>query len=175
MNVPGNIIAHMQKVAAISLFLGEKIQVEQLQYLISAALTHDIMKLQQNHEEAAANYFEKRGEFVIASQIRKHRYSSLIDQDKSLRPVTIEEKILYYADKRIMHDKIVSLEERLEDGRLRYPVPSGQIQNDQRIEKAIKTLESQLCELSNIQPNDINESLIAPYLERITKLIIEDR
>ena len=33
---------------------------------------------------------------------------------------TIEEKIVYYADKRVLHDRVVSIKQRLSDGKVRY-------------------------------------------------------
>ena len=33
---------------------------------------------------------------------------------------SIEEKIVYYADKRVLHDKVVTIKERMEDGKVRY-------------------------------------------------------
>jgi uncharacterized protein len=73
------------------------------------------------HEDAACEFL--KAEYPeIALAIKKHAYRSLLDE--KLKPQTIEEKIVYYADKRVMHDKVVSLAERLEEGHSRNTCPA---------------------------------------------------
>jgi uncharacterized protein len=73
------------------------------------------------HEEAACEFL--KAEYPeIAIAIKKHAYRSLLDE--KLKPKTLEEKIVYYADKRVMHDKVVSLAERLEEGHSRNTRPA---------------------------------------------------
>ena len=68
------------------------------------------------HEDAACAYL--RDAYPILAQIiRKHRYTAIVDdQDK---PRTWEEKLVYYADKRAMHDTLVPLQERLDEAHKR--------------------------------------------------------
>ena len=84
----------------------------------------DVKKWQQlgqqckglRHEDAAYEFL--KNEYPeLALAIKKHAYKSLLDE--KLKPQTIEEKIVYYADKRVMHDKVVPLAERLEEGHRR--------------------------------------------------------
>jgi len=73
------------------------------------------------HEDAACEFL--KAEYPeIALAIKKHAYKSLLDE--KLKPPTIEEKIVYYADKRVMHDKVVPLAERLEEGHSRNTCPA---------------------------------------------------
>ena len=68
------------------------------------------------HEQAGYEFLkDKYPEIAVA--IKKHAYKALIEKDNC--PETIEEKLVYYADKRVMHDKVVSLAERLEEGHSR--------------------------------------------------------
>jgi HD superfamily phosphohydrolase YqeK len=68
------------------------------------------------HERAGYEFLkDKYPELALA--IKKHAYKALIEKENC--PQTIEEKLVYYADKRVMHDKIVSLAERLEEGHRR--------------------------------------------------------
>jgi putative nucleotidyltransferase with HDIG domain len=68
------------------------------------------------HEDTAYEFL--KNEYPeLALAIKKHAYKALIV--KTLVPRTIEEKIVYYADKRVMHDRVVSLAERLEEGHRR--------------------------------------------------------
>jgi putative nucleotidyltransferase with HDIG domain len=47
----------------------------------------------------------------LATTVKRHRYKAILDEKE--KPTTWEEKLVYYADKRIMHDRIVPLKERL--------------------------------------------------------------
>ena len=69
------------------------------------------------HEAALAKLLE--GKYpTIAQIINKHRFEAI--RTIKNEPWSWEEKILTYADKRVMHDKIVSLEERFMDLSKRY-------------------------------------------------------
>lgn len=165
--VPANIIRHMQKVAKVCKYLAKNINNTGIESanadtIEKAALLHDIKKLDTdsriNHEENAAATLIKLGEKQIAEVIRKHGFDSPLKE--SDRPDTIEEKILYYADKRVLHDKIVTIEQRLEDGRKRYAKDKNIPEEEKKIELFINRLEQELCELAQIKPGDINEQNI---------------
>lgn len=171
---------------------GEKVN---LIVLRQAALLHDIMKLcdfkhlnfdhfEQNvtaedirfwtalikschhvgHVDTAYNVLMDIGEEELAVIVRKHRFEGLIDERD--KPQTWEEKLLYYADKRVRHDEVVSTAERLEDGRKRY-YPDGDLpEHDHHVEKALYKLEEEICSKAGIRPEDINEKNVEPFLER---------
>jgi uncharacterized protein len=110
------------------------------------------------HITAVCNILTDLNEKKLAQTIRKHRFGCLIDPDPAERPVSIEEKILYYADKRVRHSEITSIKERLEDGRRRY-FPDGKIPSgNTRTEKELHKLEAEICGKAGISPEDINES-----------------
>ncbi|MDD5010951.1 MAG: HD domain-containing protein [Phycisphaerae bacterium] len=94
------------------------------------------------HEEAGCEFL--KAEYPeIALAIKKHAYRSLLDE--KLRPKTLEEKIVYYADKRVMHDKVVSLAERLEEGHSRNTRPADRKTIDiAHIDSLIFELEKEL-------------------------------
>jgi len=123
--VPEHIITHSEKVALISLFIGcflkengEKIDT---QLLVVGALLHDIKKYEalltgKNHALLGYEFMEKLGYKRIGEIIKAHIYLEINSIDF---PLT-EEEIVHYADKRVMHDKIVTLKERFEDLKKRY-------------------------------------------------------
>jgi HD superfamily phosphohydrolase YqeK len=116
------------------------------------------------HIEAAYNMLKEIGEDEIATIVRKHRFEGLIDQRD--KPKTWEEKLVYYADKRVRHDQIVSIAERLEDGRKRY-FPDGNLPpDDHLVEKALYKLEKEICSKAGVKPGDINEKNVEPFLEK---------
>jgi uncharacterized protein len=69
-----------------------------------------------HHADAIGEILEARGYSATAKAVRAHNTAAIYRKE----PFCWEEKIVYYADKRVLHDTIVSLKERLEDGRRRY-------------------------------------------------------
>jgi len=122
---------------------------------------------QLGHIDAAFEILEELGEPELANMIKKHKFHSIITNRNSDKLNTIEEKLLYYADKRVLHDRIVSLKERLDDGKKRY-LFINEIRNkddigeedESKTEAAIYQLEKELCRLAGIAPEDINESTV---------------
>ncbi len=68
-----------------------------------------------HHACAAWNILDKMWYKEIWNVIKAHRSGQIFKWFN-----TIEEKIVYYADKRVLHDKKVSLDERLADAKIRY-------------------------------------------------------
>lgn len=102
----------------------------------------------------------------LALIVKKHGYNNLIAVDFNDRPVTLEEKIVYYADKRVRHDQVVSLKERIEDGQKRY-FPDGNLPADNiKVWSAILELEKELCEKAKVQPKNITEKSIANFVPK---------
>ncbi len=123
--VPEHIIKHSEKVALVSLFLGcflkEAGENIDLQYLVVGALLHDIKKYESiltgiDHALLGYQILKKMGYEKIANIIKAH---IRLDQNPSKTPIT-EEELVHYADKRVMHEKIVTLKERFEDLKNRY-------------------------------------------------------
>src|SRR3989344_5136108 len=74
-------------------------------------------KYQTTHEETCARFVAERGYPELGLIIRPHGLRTL-DEEGAIH--TIEQKILFYADKRVMGDKVVSLKERFDDFVVRY-------------------------------------------------------
>ncbi len=148
-HVPRHVMRHCEGVATFAVKLGGKFiaagEKIDLDLLYQAAMVHDLVRVvdfghfhpekfpggftQQDlevwealrkkyagihHADAGAQILEERGFSKIAEVVRAHRFIHIKIGFKSW-----EERILYYADKRVKHDKIVTLEERLRDGRIR--------------------------------------------------------
>ena len=56
---------------------------------------------------------------IIGKIIRKHNFICILDETPNGLN-SWEEKLLYYADKRVRHDQLVSLQDRLNDLKKRY-------------------------------------------------------
>lgn len=104
----------------------------------------------QHHAEATADLFrEKYPE--LANVIRKHRLSAVVKGQLK----TWEEKIIYYADKRVNHDKIVTLDGRMNEGKRRWHIKRSQDESD-LIMKKMKELEKEIFQAINEDPNALH-------------------
>jgi putative nucleotidyltransferase with HDIG domain len=81
----------------------------------AAALLHDITKTRsfdtgENHARTGARYLEERQFPEVADVVRQHVRLDDDSDSASIGAATI----VNYADKRVLHDKIVSLDERMQ-------------------------------------------------------------
>ena len=88
------------------------------QLCISGALLHDIAKTpclddSCDHARAGAEICREHGYPEIAAIVAQHVILEDYDQERYCRGEFSALEIVYYADKRVRHDNIVSLEERL--------------------------------------------------------------
>jgi hypothetical protein len=101
----------------------------------------------------------------MSQAIRKHRYSAIVDpQDK---PGTWEEKLVYYADKRVMHHTIVPLQERLDEAHRRNTARRKASGVDPatiaRIDAAIADLEIEIFTPIGLDPDAVTGEFIDQY------------
>ena len=79
----------------------------------AGALLHDVEKLSPNdHVIEGFEMVKSIGYPEVASVIKKHGLAHMKEED--FIPKTWEEKIVFYADKRVKGSKIVSVDERFE-------------------------------------------------------------
>ena len=127
--VPENIIEHSIKVKELSVKIakkliekGEKIN---LKLLVAGALLHDVSKFDclesdvRHGDHGCERILEIGMIKQISDIVRKHALNSILSTD---HPRTWEEKIVYYADKRVNHNRIVTLKQRFDYLRKRYPM-----------------------------------------------------
>lgn len=172
--VPLHVRRHCAAVANFAVKLGEQLKAAgekiDLDLLRHAALLHDMFRVvdfkkfnPQNwpdkpsdediaflealrkkyagrgHEEVAFEILRERGFPDVAEVILKHRYLQI---QKGFD--RWEEKLLYYADKRTLHDTAVSLKERLKDGRLRNAPETIGTPESKGIDEKIFALETEI-------------------------------
>jgi len=122
-NVPDNIIAHTKAVCDFSMKIVDALEKRGIKVnkdlVAAAALLHDIKKLSPNdHIEEGYTFLKSIGYPEVAEVVRKHGLQHLGDDDYI--PKKWEEKIVFYADKRVKNDRIVSVDERFEYVKKRY-------------------------------------------------------
>jgi len=127
----------------------------------AGALMHDIAKticLRDGGDHAAL------GEYIcLKNQLRE--IADLVGEHIRLKHfdpngAILEKEIIYYADKRVNHDQIVTIEERLQDLFLRYG--QGNVALEKRMEENFlicKKVEQKLFASLPFGPNDIADLL----------------
>lgn len=111
-----------------------------------------------HHADAAYQIFMEKGYKNLAKVILKHKFVYILD--KKFAPKTWEEKIVYYADKRVKHDKIVSLKERISDGKQRNVRGKKALALSAKAEKKVYELEKEIFEKIGEKPEVVNNQFI---------------
>src|SRR3989338_5119653 len=119
---PSNVIEHCKSVCKVAEevaynLIGKGIKIDK-DLVIAAALLHDVLREKENHVVEGANLIREMGYPEVADVMSKH--SLIRIEDPIQQPHTYDEKIVFYADKRVTGSKIVSLEERFRDLKIRY-------------------------------------------------------
>ena len=113
-----HIVAHSVQVCRVALFLVDRLQEAGLDLdrnmVRAAALLHDITKTRsfstgEMHTDTGGRLLAGRGYFEIGEIVRQH-----VKLDAYFAGETPDEaEIVNYADKRVLHDRIVSMAERM--------------------------------------------------------------
>lgn len=116
------------------------------------------------HEDAAYDILKEKYP-VLASTIRKHKYTAMLDEKN--RPDTWEEKLLYYADMRAMANRIVPLKTRLDDAHKRNIHLHGcRAQSKSiaaRVDPLIYGLEKEIFDIIGSDPLSITNELVESH------------
>jgi uncharacterized protein len=123
-NMLPNIIEHSRQVMLVSLAMVDKLKdgaVINRDIVIAAALLHDITKTRsletkEPHDLSGGILLRELGFDKIASIVEEHVVLKNFEPDGPLE----EKEIVYYADKRVMHDQVVSSKDRVADLLERY-------------------------------------------------------
>ena len=157
--VPSHIIRHSEKVALISSFLtcflnlsGTKLDIK---LVTAGALLHDIKKYESiidrsiNHAEEGYKFLLKLGLERVALVVRYH----VVLPEKVFRSSEVfEEEVVFYADKRVKHEEVVSLEERFKDLRKRYGINENILKRLNKLEEVSFLVEEKLFSRLNFKP-----------------------
>ncbi len=169
-----HIVDHSIQVCRVSIFLTDhmktgktKINRELVQ---ASALLHDITKTrsfstQENHVITGAQFLSERGYHEVGSIVKQH--VRLNGYFSSEMPTEVE--IVNYADKRVLHDKIVSLSDRMNYIWEKY---GQEPENQERIRwlwKKTEALEKKLFKYLPFFPDEIERLILAEgYAEKIS-------
>ena len=112
-----NIVEHSIQVMNVSLAITDNLKngvAVNRELVIAAALLHDItktssLKTNERHDITGGDLLREMGFTSIAEIVEQH----VVFQNFNLQGGLEEREIVYYADKRVNHDKIVTIEERV--------------------------------------------------------------
>ena len=120
-----NIVDHSIQVKNVALAITDNLKegvIINRKLVLAAALLHDIAKTRSierqepHHDRVGAEILRDMGLHEIGDICESHVYMDDFNEDGPLE----EREIVHYADKRVMHDRVVSVEERIEDLVERY-------------------------------------------------------
>lgn len=108
-----------------------------------------------HHADVACGALLEDGYNKTAEVIRLHQSTAIVEEPE--RFGILEIAVVYYADKRVKHDEIVTLDERFRDGRERNGGNDSAEEKNLylRVEKQTKELEKQLFSLIDLKPEDV--------------------
>jgi putative nucleotidyltransferase with HDIG domain len=112
-----NIVEHSIQVMHVSLAITDNLKngaAVNRDLVIAAALLHDItktrsLKTNERHDISGGEFLREMGFTSIAEIVEQH----VVFQNFNPQGRLEEREIVYYADKRVNHDKIVTIEERV--------------------------------------------------------------
>jgi len=161
-----NIVAHSLQVCRVATCLAGHLKLEGIhldrQLVQAAALLHDItktrsLKTEENHALTGGQYLTDSGYPEVGDLIRQHVRLDDYSEDKSLAEV----EIINYADKRVRHDRIVPMKDRMEYIMERYGSLPEHKQRIQLTWEKTKELEIQIFSNLSFSPNDLYDHLPA--------------
>lgn|GEM_PF-375683 len=155
-----NIIHHSLEVAKVALFLSvelnKKGQRIDLGLVEAASLLHDLtktecLKTKEDHAQTGFQLLMGMGYEKVGEVVAQHIWLGKAGDPSSVS----EEEIVNYADKRVMHDRIVSLAERFSDLKERYGKHQRAMDYLERLQEEIYGIENKIFFILQIDPNDL--------------------
>lgn len=134
---PQQVIRHMRKVAEVAdrLIDGMKMCGSRVR-VMQACLLHDLCRAEKQHARVSAEAIRKEGYPAIAALVAGHHEAAYSEREAQ-GPLT-EAEILFYADKRVQEDVLVSVEERFRESRKKCRSPEACAKHDAMLAKTLK-------------------------------------
>jgi putative nucleotidyltransferase with HDIG domain len=164
MNMMDHIVVHSMQVCRVATFIADQLDRKKKKLngdlIRAAALLHDItktrsFKTQENHALTGGQFLAEQGYPQVGELVRQH-----VRLDEYPDPVVLGEAMLInYADKRVLHDEVVSLDRRLDYILEKY---GKRPENKERIRwlwEKTRILEDIIFSNLSIVPEDINRFL----------------
>ena len=193
--LPENLQMHMLRVAACSNLIIDNWNVPEIDQksIIRVCLLHDMGNMVKIPEDFSSDeeflkirkkYFDRYGtnDHEINLEIGKQeglteKELKILDgkrsrkNEETLNSNSYERKICAYCDQRVAPDGVTSIEERLEDAKIRYKnKPLSVWSNEEKANHLIDCslgIEKQIMRYCKLKPEDINDISIKEYIEKL--------
>ena len=159
-----HIVAHSLQVCRVGMCLVDSLKAQGIhldgQLVQAAALLHDItktrsFKTEENHALTGSRCLTDSGFPEVGDLVRQH-----VRLDDYSEPISLAEaEIINYADKRVLHDRIVSLDERMNYIMERYGRQPAHQQRIRLLWERTKDLEKQIFSHLPFSPNNLIDHL----------------
>ena len=153
-----NIVRHSFRVCQVASFLGRELNRNRngldLGVIAAASLLHDITKTRaletkENHAETGRDLLAQLGHPEVAEVVGLH---VKLVPGQATQPLD-EATIVNYADKRVLHERVVSLKERFADLQVRYGISPASGSRIAKIKQELFDLEIRIFDLLDFDPN----------------------
>ncbi len=160
---PVHIMRHCVMVAKVSTFLGIRLRERgcniSIGLLQAGGLLHDVAKYHAiihggDHASMGATFLEGLGYKDVAKIVRSHVH---IDTNELCMRKINEAIVVNYADKRVKHTTVVSLEDRFEDLYIRYGTDNYRRKRIKELFDQTKEMEKNIFSVLHIEPDQLNE------------------
>lgn len=158
-DTPSHIIEHSRMVWKVAKILGDALVLTgfrmDMDLLMVSCLLHDIAKYPcivegGRHDLKGGEMLEQEGLEVVARIVDQH----VVLRDWESDPVK-EEHVLFYADKRVVHDRIVSLRDRFVYLQETYGKTDQHMAGLAKMEHATRRLETRIFSPLTFDPEDV--------------------
>lgn len=166
-----HLMTHVQQVAAIAYALAVWLRAAGMDVNPILAhrggLLHDLAKASKHeagtdHGQAAGALLRQKGEPALAEIADHHMLFTLMDEART--PRTWEQKLVYYADKLVEKNELVTVDERLSGLQERYNIDSGILLS--ALTPRIKALEAEICAPLDLTPGLLHQRLFDTFSGR---------
>lgn len=159
-----HILLHSKQVSRVALFLTDRLNAINFnlnrELVFAAALLHDITKTRsittkENHAQSGAELISELGYPEVGDIVGQHVH---LHNFRPQAPPN-ETEIVNYADKRVLNDNVVSLNERMDYIVERYAETPTHLKRIQHMWKETRQLEQKLFGYIKIDVNDLADSI----------------
>jgi putative nucleotidyltransferase with HDIG domain len=166
MEMMDHIVVHSMQVCRVATVLAENLKPVGIQFncdlIRAAALLHDItktrsFKTQENHAETGEQYLAELGYGEVGNLVRQHVRLDEYPQNVSLG----EAQIINYADKRVLHENVVSLDKRAEYILEKYTKVAEDRRRVYMLWEKTREIEAEIFVALSFSPDDLNDLINA--------------
>ena len=167
-NMLENIIHHSLLVNEVGLWLSEELNKTgenlDLAKVQAGALLHDITKTKsittgEDHARTGSELLERLGFKSISEIVRQH----VMTDDTANSPTISEIEIVNYADKRVLHNRVVTLRKRFDDLRTRYDINQERAYLITQSEKRAIEVEKKIFSRLDVPPDALLSITVENY------------